>query len=247
MSKVPKEFFVSLSFLLVLLPSIAQALSQKDLQKFVPQGYRLVKYVQGDLNQDKKPDIVLGVESQKPPYGTAGTPLAKIIVLLRQGNELKKFWVFSDGDSNLIGRHDQPDKDYIGWIGEPTLIIGDLNWDGKPELIFSLTVLGASEGWVSTYVFAFDKDKFVSLADGPFGHPLDGGVRFKDFNSSKIGKEILVYEYIWGEDEIHAEPHRYLGKFYGWDPKSQKYKLYKKMETTQKGKAGLKELFSVSE
>jgi hypothetical protein len=223
--------------LLVSIPSMAQAVTQKELDKFIPSGYRIVKWVEADINGDKQKDVVVAIEPQKPQYGTPNaTQCPKIIGLFRNRNSLNKVWEFSDDGSHVMGRGENSK------LQEPLLHIEDINQDGIPEIIFSMAYIGASDAAIATYVFAYRKGNFVELLDGPLTHSLDGGVVIRDLDKSKKGKELMLYYAIWAEDEAHYDPHRYKAEFYAYNPKIQKYYCYKKLETKKKGKAGLREL-----
>ena len=227
---------IGLSILLVSTPSMAQAVTQKELSKFVPSSYRIVKWVEADLNGDKQKDVVIAVEAKNIRYGYSDNPPAKILVLFRKGKILEKAWEFSDGRSYVIGRG------RTSRSRESLLQIEDLNRDEIPELLFSMAFIGASDAAIETYVFMYHKKKFVSLLETPLSHPLDGGVVIRDLDKSKKGKELMLYYAIWGEGEAHIDLHRYGAVYYAWNSMTQKYYPYKRIETRQKGRTGLKEL-----
>jgi hypothetical protein len=231
------KFRALIGFLILLVstPSMAQAVTQKELDKFIPSGYRIVKWVEADLDGDKDKDVVIAVEAKNIRYGDLNNPPAKIIVLFRKGKRLEKVWEFDDGSSYVIGRGGNKPQ-------EPVLKIEDLNRDGVPELVFSLGYVAASDVIIDTHIFAYRRGDFVKLLEKPLNHSLDGGVEIKNLDRSKQGKEIMLYFMIWGEREAHYDPHRYKAEFYAYNAKTQKYYCYKKLETKKKGKAGLREL-----
>lgn len=209
--------------------TLTQAITERDLERFVPRGYRIVKWVEGDLNKDKKKEVVLGIEWRNLKYPWEKNPPAKIIVLLKRNNFLKKYWVFSEECLYSFG------------LGESLLKIEDINSDGNLEIIFELcSYSGAGYVWMETFVFAFSGKKIVNLVKGDLDN--NGGTFIQDFDRARSGKEILVLDWIWGEDESHVDPHRYKARFYGWDPKLKKYKCYKEVLTKRKGEDALKEL-----
>jgi len=232
------KFRVSVIFLILefLFPYSAQGIDKRELEKFIPLNYRIVKWVEADINRDGKKDIIFGAETKKPDYvDIDANPPAKIIVLFRKAKGLEKVWEFSKEYLYLIGSGGGL------WKGEPPQI-ADINQDKIPEIIFSLVRLGASGGTIETFIFIYKNGRFINLVRGGLENVLDGGLVIRDFDKSKKGKEILVFSMIWGEDECHADPHRYSAKFYAYSPKIHKYYCYKKVQTKKKGSAGLKEL-----
>ncbi|MDO8588944.1 MAG: VCBS repeat-containing protein [Armatimonadota bacterium] len=215
----------------------AAVTKKPDLSRFVPNGYQLVRSAEGDLNGDGQKDVALAVQARDINYGSESR-LAKIIVLFRQGNNLRKAWQHWDRYSYLIGEGEGP------VVNKHTIEIGDFNGDGTKEIAFRMTNMGASDGTISIRVFSWGKGRFLKLLE--LQHPLEGGVKYQAGNTFAPGKAVMVYQMIWADKESHADPHRYEGEYYRWNPKARKYECYKKVETKAKGERGLRELHSIT-
>jgi hypothetical protein len=226
--------FLILEFLF---PYSAQGIDKRELEKFIPSNYRIVKWVEADINRDGKKDIIFGAEIKQPDYtGIKESPPAKIIILFQKAKGLEKVWEFSKEHLYLIGLERES-------LEEKPLQIADINQDKIPEIIFSLgELVGAGSGDMETFIFIYQNGRFINLVQGNLVNLLDGGLVIRDFDKFKKGKEILVFSMIWGDDECYAGPHRYSAEFYAYSPKIHKYYCYKKVETKKKGSAGLKEL-----
>jgi hypothetical protein len=231
------KFRALIGFLILLVstPSMAQAVTQKELDRFIPSGYRIVKWVEADLDGDKDKDVVIAVEAKNIRYGDLNNPPAKIIVLFRKGKSLQKIWEFSEEFWYTVGRG--ANKPAQGWpLGEPTFQLKDINTDKNLELIFTLgSFFGAGNGAMKTFIFGYRNGKFENLVNGSLEHDIDGGLVIRDHR-------ILIYSAIVDRNEASYSPHKYQAGIYTWDSRTQRFYCTKKIQTKQKGKAGLREL-----
>ncbi len=206
-------------------------ISEDILQGLTPDGYAIKKWVKADINQDKRPDLVLACEAKDLKYDGEGFPPAKILVFADKNGRWQEIWNFQENiplQGYVVGRRNNiSDK-------EPVLTVEDINKDGLVELIFSLTYYyGASGGTINTHIYNYQKDRFVSLLEKPLGHDRNGGVMIDD-------KKICLYGEKWSDGEASFDSHRYKVKVFQWD--GNKYVKKQEFITQAKGDAGRKEV-----
>ena len=219
-------------------PSWAESIKQA-VAHLTPAQYVCVKYVSVDLNKDGRCDLVLACQPKNINDSQIVNHLpARLLVFLATKDSWKQVW-------NYTERYDKQDFYYCFGrdegkpsVEEPFLEVKDINGDGIKEIIFTISYIGGSEGSLSTHIYAYQKGKFLNLEKrGWLGHFMEGGV-FID----SVRKRLCSYSYILGDNECHADPHKYKADVLSWN--GHQYVKTSEFITLQKGDAGIAEVKS---
>ncbi|MHB0937106.1 MAG: RING finger protein [Armatimonadota bacterium] len=182
----------------------------------IPDGYALAFTVNADFDGDGKAETAYGAAPIMPE--DHGMPMSNdppTFVLVAKDGKV----IFREKDSGLTLKH---------------LAARDLTGDGTPELLYTWESMGASDGVNSTYIFQWKDGKFrniIGTEGGSLSHMLEGGLIFQPGKPGKPAT-LILYDFIWADNESHADPHRYWAEWYTL--KNGKFALSKKRETKKR-------------
>ncbi|MHB9107026.1 MAG: RING finger protein [Armatimonadota bacterium] len=182
----------------------------------IPDGYALAFTVSADFDGDGKAETAYGAAPIMPE--DHGMPMSNdppTFVLVAKDGKV----IFREKDSGLTLKH---------------LAARDLTGDGTPELLYTWESMGASDGVDSTYIFQWKDSKFrniIGTEGGSLSHMLEGGLIFQPGKPGKPAT-LILYDFIWADNESHADPHRYWAEWYTL--KNGKFALSKKRETKKR-------------
>lgn len=164
----------------------------------IPDGYALAFNVSADFDGDGKAETAYGTAPIMPAdhYLPELDDPPTFILVAKDGKV-----IYREKDSGFTLKH---------------LAARDLTGDGTPELIYTWECLGASDGTEDTHVYQWKDGKFRNIIgnkEGALSHTLEGGLIFQPGKPGKA-TTLILYDMIWGEDESHADPHRYYAEWY---------------------------------
>jgi len=182
----------------------------------IPDGYALAFNVNADFDGDGKAETAYGAASIMPAdhYMPELDDPPTYVLVAKDGKV-----IYREKDTGLTLKH---------------LVARDLTGDGTPELIYTWESMGGSDGVDSTYVFQWKDGKFRNIIgnkEGTLSHFLEGGLVFQPGKPGKPST-LVLYDFIWAEDESHADPHRYWAEWYTL--KQGKFALSKRRETKKR-------------
>jgi hypothetical protein len=129
---------------------------------------------------------------------------------------------------------------------QPLLRFKELSISGLPAPLILAIALdeGASGCRFDAVVIGAVKGRLVLLTQTPLQAGERGGIHVGTLGRGR-GSGIAVWNYIWGDREAHADPHRYEVTFYPWSAGKLRFVKGGKLRTRsrhERGEAGLSEL-----
>ena len=110
--------------------------------------------------------------------------------------------------------YDGRDDNRVGNELEAVAVKNNFWGDGRDVLFFSVISTGYGSGYTEYINFLTCENGNYSIVKGPIGSELS---RYKFSGTDGEGKEMLVARGVWGEDESHFSPHRYVLEKWVWN------------------------------
>lgn len=187
--------------------------SGKDIKKFVPKNWRIIEQAEGDLNKDKKSDIVLIIEDTNPDNVFQNENLGSSVININPRYLLVLFKTEKGYELKELN------KTFIPTEGDmESTCLADPIMDGGIEIKNGCIVL-ALNYWMScgswytstnTYTFRFQKNEFELIGfDSQDLHRASGEMNSTSINFSTKKMSITSGGNMFGEDndgnEIKSE------------------------------------------
>ncbi|HEY3417698.1 MAG TPA: hypothetical protein VGM23_12510 [Armatimonadota bacterium] len=191
-----------LSWGLVRQPSTSVGAGKNSWAVGLPAGYQAHAHVRADFDGDQQPEDAYVAALPFPPYSDLLHEKGKPILVL-VSKDGKVIWRYAEEYMDSVNR----------------LAARDLTGDGIPELLYSTLSMGASDGTMAVSALRWSGGKFSSVIgtkDHVLSHLLEGGLVIKTAAAGQPAT-LILYDFIWGDDESHADPHRYRAEWYRWN------------------------------
>lgn len=163
----------------------------------MPSGYFISRSVSADVDGDGQPETAYLAMPVKAPVGDAPAP--------------KHAWVVKDGA--VVWQADLPYYDVVD-----RLAAIDLTGDGTPELLLRGVMHGGSDDTLDIRCYRWTGKTLTGIIATPEGsltHLLEGGLALLR-HGPRQPVTLVRYDFIWADDESHADPHRFLVEWYTW-------------------------------
>ncbi|SMC45254.1 hypothetical protein [Moheibacter sediminis] len=178
--------------------------SGKDLKDFVPINWRIIEQVEGDLNKDKKSDIVLIIEDTNPDNLFQNENLGSSIINTNPRYLLVLFKTEKGYDLKELN------KTFVPTEGDmESTCLADPIMDGGIEikngsLVLSLNYWMSCGSWYAStnaYTFRFQKNEFELIGfDSQEFHRASGEMNSTSINFSTKKMSITSGGNMFGED-----------------------------------------------
>ena len=182
----------------------------------IPDGYAFAFNISADFDGDGNPETAYGAAPIMPKEHVIPEPDdPPTFVLVAKDGKV----IYREKEQGFHLKH---------------LVARDLTGDGTPELLYTWESVGASSGTDETYIFQWKDGKFrniIGTDSGLLTHMLEGGLIVQPGKPGQPAT-LILYDFIWGDDESHADPHRYRAEWYTL--KNGRFSLSKKRETKQR-------------